>query len=411
MKSPRLLSIGLSLIFLSIGLLPLSSVQTAQQQTVEAALTATVLPPVTEVPTITPDPVSVEQLTVTGQRQTKLIGGAGRTSAYLSPDGTRFAYLEAGSICIYTPEIEQQGCVSVEDIRALDTESVVWSPDSRYLVMTEDFLRTFNDSDLWLIDTGSYELTNLTDDQVERYSVEELSAPPGNIDLAPQWSEDSSRIYFIRYTERNGDISAPLLYSITPDGSGLEEHTALHKSGRFNVYAFDTTREKIVYNHYANSETEDGIWMSDRNGDNAKRLTALPTALVPYTLTFSPDERYILATAPQAISMQPGKENGVYVVEADIGDIINVDEPSVTFAGWAPMGSALIYQVLDPLNMERTGIYLTDQPGEPGVKILEDRFYPSTSRATHPFDWGANNLIMMTGVESHLVNFFQLGEA
>lgn len=387
------------------------------QAAFEAALTATASTPdleSTPSPTLTVTPFSVEGLEVVEQVEAELVGGAGRTSAYLAPDGTRLAHLADYNICIYTVELVQQGCVGYEEttLRGLYVETVVWSPDSHYLAMHEDFLRTLNDPDIWVMDTENFTLTNITDDGVERVRIEDFDEPAGPIDLAPQWLDD--RIVFIRYDGTGIRLNTPELVSIRPDGSDLESLGDLRTSRiRFSVYAFDISSdyERIAYHDFTQDEAQNAVWISDVNGENAERLlSGLDMNRFPQSLAFSPDGRYLLMVTPQVLGRSGNEANGVYVVEVETGEMIELDEPSVIYAGWSPTGSALVYHVFDPRNMERTGIYVTDQPGTPGRKILDGRFYSPTSQSTRPIPWASTNVLLLTRVETSMLNVIQLGE-
>jgi hypothetical protein len=447
MQASRLIVVGIAL--LCLGLLmsaPLTIAQvnpTEQQETVdaavqslfeqtaqadmtaavqaafEAALTGTASgQEIEKTPsptfTLTPTPFSIAGLALDEQVETELVGGAGRTSAYLAPDGTRFAHIENFTICIYTIELEQQGCVGYEEttLRVLYVETVVWSPDGRYLAMHEDFLRTFNDSDIWVMDTENYTLTNITDDGVGRVRVEDLDDPAGPIDLAPQWLND--QIVFIRYNGTGIRLSTPQLVSIRPDGSELEPLGDLRSSKiRFSVYMFDISpnSKRITYHDFAQDDMRNAVWISDLNGENAEQLVSgLAIDRFPLSLAFSSDGRYILANTPPPLGTGMRDRNAVYVIEVETGTVIEFDEPTVHFAGWSPEGSALVYQVFDPLQHERTGIYLTDKPGTPGRKIFEGRYYSPTNQATRPIPWAVNNVLLLTNVEDSFLDIIQLGQ-
>ena len=51
-----------------------------------------------------------------------------------------------------------------DTLRRIDSESIRWSPDSRYLVLTEEFFRSFSEPDIWVFDTTTGKVTDITDD-------------------------------------------------------------------------------------------------------------------------------------------------------------------------------------------------------------------------------------------------------
>lgn len=79
-----------------------------------------------------------------------LIAGPGGSAAFLAPDGSRFAYLKANGLCLYSLAGEQGDCVALDRDVHIDAETVQWSPDSTKLTFSENFLITFRDSDIWL---------------------------------------------------------------------------------------------------------------------------------------------------------------------------------------------------------------------------------------------------------------------
>ncbi len=91
-----------------------------------------------------------------------LIAGPGRSAAFLAPDGSRFAYLKANGLCLYSLAGEQGDCVSLDRDIHIDAETVQWSPDSTKLAFSENFLITFRDSDIWLYDIATNTLKDLT---------------------------------------------------------------------------------------------------------------------------------------------------------------------------------------------------------------------------------------------------------
>src|SRR3954465_1540037 len=72
-----------------------------------------------------------------------LLAGPASTSAFLSPDGSQFAYIKGRDICIYTLAGEKGNCVTLDDDVHTDLETVRWSPDGTKLAFSENFIELF----------------------------------------------------------------------------------------------------------------------------------------------------------------------------------------------------------------------------------------------------------------------------
>lgn len=129
------------------------------------------------------------------------------TAASLSPDGTQVAFStrieQAGqrirSLCIYTIEDKGTTCTAFpEDTQVARTDRLAWSPDSRHLAMTEDFLSRLDEPDVWIFDLETQRFSNLTDDGVQGNLSEETG---GLIDYFPIWHPVTGDLYFQRMQE------------------------------------------------------------------------------------------------------------------------------------------------------------------------------------------------------------------
>lgn len=390
-------------------------------QTVDAAfkqaLTGTAAALATPIPTATPtqEPFEVDNVTIVHDTVLDMLAGPAGTGAYLAPNGEIFAYLDDDEICIYTIEGEERDCIGFDpEFRGLDTESIRWSPDSRYLVLTSDFFRFFAEPDLYVIDVEAGKMTNVTDDGVLKFSIATQDDFTGWIDVAPRWYGEY--VYFIRYTQTNGVYSLPMLWRVKADGTGSEKVGTLPSLTRWSVYAFAISPDgsKVAYNYYAASSSDqanNGVWISDLNGSNAKQLVSMTLQMVPWTLEFSPDGRYLLSIAGNpGLEFNP-EDSPIRVISLEDNAFLTIDDSQyVTAAGWSPTGSALVYTVRDPRDADVTGLYLTDEPGKPGKVIYPETLLPATSRVTHAIPWAANNVLLLSNMQEGEVVILEAGE-
>ncbi len=385
---------------------PFAVTQTIQAA-LEQALTATAQPPIPE-PTATPESFDVENLTLGGTTELDLMAGPAATGAYLAPDGERFVHLNRDSLCVYEGD-QEQTCVDLSPIRSLDSESLRWSPDSRYIVLTENFYIMFIDPDIWLIDTSDGTLTDLTDDGPNEIEISGNNW--SNIDLMPSWTDDGQLI-FARYSRVSGTIMPPEIRQIAVDGSGETLLGMIDTNDDpFAIYTMDVWRDKLVYLYFAQDDTpNNGIWISDLNGENKRQIIHAERETPISAVEMSPDGRYILykLEAANVTSEYTPETSWMQVVDVETGKNILIDsEQFVAGAGWSPEGSALVYNTYDPL--DRTGaVFVTDMPGKDGTRLLDGRYNIGTPRIRQFLTWGTNNVILLSKSPEQGVVLMQL---
>src|SRR5690606_36459546 len=89
------------------------------------------------------------------------------------------------------------------EVSIIDHTSVTWSPDSTALAWSLDAARLMRDSDIYVFDVHSGQITNLTDaEPTDKDAVslmdDDVSGLALDVDLYPSWSADGERIYFAR---------------------------------------------------------------------------------------------------------------------------------------------------------------------------------------------------------------------
>ncbi len=372
------------------------------QAALEQALTATAQPmATTSTAEATEQVFDAASLSITGTTDIDLLAGPAATSAYLAPDGEHFAYLKGRMLCIYQ-EDQQRNCIDLTDtVRRVDSESLRWSPDSRYLVLTEEFFRSLTEPDIWVFDSTSSEIKDITDDGVAK--IEFSGSDWTNIDLVPHWSQDG-QIIFLRYSRLDGQIMSPEVHQIAPDGSGETLlGTLTSTNDPFAIYNFDVGHDKLVYAYASQSGSDsDGLWMSDFDGKNARQLTQVVNReSLTSGVSLSPDGRYVLVTNAAAGlrgNLTP-ETSRLYVVDSSSGQRILIDpDRFVSGAGWSPSGSALVYITHDIKSSDSDAVFLTNTPGVAGEQLtsLQGTFNIATPLLQQTLGWGANNTILLS---------------
>lgn len=346
----------------------------------------------------TPAPFDAANAEAVGTTEIDLLAGPGNTGVYLAPDGEKFVYRDDDQLCLDAEDAEPTCVLLPEPLdRTLNPETILWSPDSRYVTFTENFFEYFVDSDIWVWDTTRDSVTNLTDDGPYRLDFNDERWE--GIDAASTWLPDG-RIVFLRYS-RVGDTNPPAeIYAIQPDGSNLEKLGTLENSDDFGAYALSASQDHLYYNYFLGSEnTKNGAWVSELDGSNSEQIFASEEGYAPSSVTVSPDERYLLINLPIDGIAFDTEQSRVRLIDLESHDLLPIDpEFFVVGAGWSPDGSTLAYIVNNPIRVNETenGLYVTDTPGEGGRLLLEGQFNIATPRLQQPIIWGENNTILLS---------------
>jgi hypothetical protein len=222
-------------------------------------------------------------------------------SAVLAPDGTRIGWFErgdTGQLCVVALSDGTYECIDFPEDFGNSPSYLLWSPDSRYLALTQEWARTLSEPDLWVLDTTTRSLTNLTDDNIRQIplgdSVDEgESTGPLWIEQLYTWGPDDN-LYFVRQERpdiRNRDVSSTQLYRLPPTGgtpepirdfSGLFDWFSIYEfelrelSGSLAVSPDATQIAFIVREPRPDSE-DNGLWVMSLSGEDAPRqVIAMP---------------------------------------------------------------------------------------------------------------------------------------
>ncbi|MBA3869673.1 MAG: PD40 domain-containing protein [Anaerolineae bacterium] len=345
-----------------------------------------------------------------------LIAGPGRTAAFLAPDGSRFAYIKGDDLCIYSIAGEKGDCVTLDDDISLDLDSVRWSPDGTKLAFSEDFILTFRDSDIWVYDTKTNAITDLT--SAPNRDLKFLSNTDPNViytvDMIPQWTSDSQSIIFIRYVfNKPGDARAVFYKTNIKDGT-IEELAPIDTHYNFSTYGFALSPDDstIAYNIDTRGKEKDGTWFLDVATQKTKFAAAPVQETSTWTYQFSADGERVLSIgidATGAIRPRPPEASPIYTLPVSGGRQQDLSIDSYVFsAGWGPEGSELAYATFDPLNKDQEGLYITSAPGQKGDLVLAGRFIAPSGRSLTPIFWAANNTLLVSQVPDLKLTVVQL---
>lgn len=342
---------------------------------------------------------SVTELTARIVNQFDMLAGPARTSAFLSPDGKRFVYFgsKKGSnnlqACFYSFAGEQQNC---SDLTVFPdySRSVNWSPDGKWVVFATDFYRSFQISNIWVINTTTGAVTNLTNNEARVFPLDATTNVLA-VDLLPRWSADSKRVIFVRYTRLFGKIIAAL-YAISPEGGMPQLLGPIIGIDKLDLSSLAVAPDGsgVAYDRYT-SDASRGVWFNSLDGQNPKLL--LKTDQPRQVISFSPDSHFLITQSPDNFGLSSIKpEQSPYrILAVDGGSEQLIDSNNiVTAVGWAPSGSALAYIARNFKDFEKEGLYLAQKPGDPGILVLKGQFStPDTYQLQ--LTWSADNTILL----------------
>ena len=359
--------------------------------------------------------LDIDSLVVVNVIETELPGGPVGTSGFLSPDGSLLMHTGDQSFCFYSvPDLEQLRCTPHPEDRNPLPDSMVWSPDSRYLAFMDfDFTRTFRDSDIWIVDSTNGRMTNLTEDNsFETPILRPIEGPVPHLDLEPRWV-DNTTLAFLRY-DYDGEILPAAIYSVSVEGGEPALVRDIPESnGRLDVYIMDwlAGQDQFIFNR-ANRGDNEYYGLLFANGDEPlvpmlEDTTPEGLAAMTYMMALAPSAEQVLLydgrrLGRRGVSTTPD-ESAAMVIDVNTQETILIDPERVVWeAGWAPDGIGMVYTVVSLEDEDTQGLYLTSMAGEPGRLILQGRFGGTTSLSRQPIQWASNNTILVRNESLHL---------
>ncbi len=344
---------------------------------------------------------------------TELPAGSRGTITLLSPDGQHIAQMTPISLCVYSRNIVEETCFSLDsqDISP-DAGSLRWSPDSRYLTFSENFFTLFVHSTIWLADTETGELRALIEPPADRRISLTADDWPA-IDLLPQWSADGSSLYFLRFSRSDGVDEPTTLYRFDDTSEPPVEVGALHTHGIGATYALAAHNEQVAFNvHIPAPPEQQGAWLWALDEDEPVNLHPTENAQPIVSIDFSPDGTQLLLTDYRlnfmAVEDPSSSAFSLLVAGGDEPQAIDPDR-YVLSAGWSPDGNALAYIVFGGAEADDNGLYITSEPGTPGQLVLAGDFYAPTNPGLQLLTWAADNTLLIGQREAFTALIVELG--
>lgn len=247
--------------------------------------------------------------------------------ARLSPDGRTLLYTNDNGICVRGVDGSDERCFDEGWRFGLGTAA--WSPDGGRVVVTEGF---DEEPDVWVLDLGSGDLTNLTDDGVsaEVEPTGDFEIPPGAVfDGHPSWSADGERIRFLR-----GDGGSVAVMAV-PSGGGEPTKLGSIDTTWFELSTVAWTEDAFAWFSAPVDYVGDEVMVHDLAAGTSRKVLDGEYNL----LSFSADGQFLLADQLS----DPLVEAEPRVVPTGGGDPVPVADGDVSFPTWGPEGHAIAY--------------------------------------------------------------------
>ena len=316
----------------------------------------------------------------------------------LSPDGQWIAGTGPDrEFCIWDIETLNPICAEPGDYRP-HAEAIVWSPDSTAVAFTEDALRTFIDSDLYVFELGSGTLVNLTDDGFSggMSIMGDESATVPLLDLGPAWMSDGQSLAFSRIHGIDRDGPMPEILQIDRAGgdpallatlevdmpSAMVAPMIALQDGRL-VYSVDTARPDNPNN---------GIWMLAPGDEPVQIVSGTDRDEFPFSRLVdavnSPDGVLISGISLSLFSTGRGQEPYAFVINAETGDVAML-EGGISPLRYGPDDVSTI-----AMNFEGDDGFLTITAPNGEVSFLGP-VQRSRYQVDRGLDWATNNTVFL----------------
>jgi hypothetical protein len=334
-----------------------------------------------------------------------------------SPDGTRIAVVSPGiSLCVLeSATLEHLSCASLAGRQiAARLDDMVWSPDSTRIAFSEPGFDLGTDSDVWVMNATTGELTNLTDDGYAGSVFPTNDDDPAAtatffVDASPAWTPDGAYLSFSRTGFVNGDSIGNVLARIPASGGEVEElvrisdkepGVAFYRSG----WSPDGT---ILYFTFTGSlilDADNGVWAYDTTTGTTAPLATFhdqPNLGPPALLEVSRTGNSLLVWYPTAVRDFTLSETLIRLIDLETNTVASPNLPllgprairGMTQGTFSPDGSAILLLV-DTADDNSNDLWKLDLATNELTLVLEgvpDPLYNGWIAVS----WGANGTVVI----------------
>lgn len=131
----------------------------------------------------------------------------------ISPDASLLVGIrEREALCILDAKTRETLAESdpIPELSLLDEQSVRWSPDGTRIAFSLSPWIQLRDSDIFVMDVSSGELTNLTPEGNDKEAHSLMDEQSANVDVNPVWLDDDTLVFARHRYEKDQDIQISL---------------------------------------------------------------------------------------------------------------------------------------------------------------------------------------------------------
>lgn len=293
----------------------------------------------------------------------------------LSPDGRRIAYTASSQICVADIDGSHRICPKGKEMVA-DKTSFSWSPDGSKIALTDDFYRDELEPDIWVMDTKTGELKDLTDDGVTRWNISRPD-PKAQLDLFPNWSSDGKTI---RFTRQSGTDKKTVDLESIPAGGGKVTKLGSISPGSTpynNSVVFSPDGKMVAWS--TGQSVPESAHLRQVSGGSVKTFT--PKQRDYNLLSFSPDGKYLLMDSQLAYTGYTVMNGQPQVVTVDSGDTSPVaGDASASYPTWLGGSDSLAFVKLEPKDPDNSQLRVVDGPGGKSRTLLSGQLGTASYR-------------------------------
>ncbi len=255
----------------------------------------------------------------------------------VSPDGRRVLIAGAGGFCVLDRDGAHKVCADEKKVQP-DKQNYAWSPDGTQIVTTDDFFRDLREPDIWVMNTKTGAVRDITNDGVTSWNFND-PPPKADMDLWPAFSNDGKTIRFARQNSANPNTIT--LESIPADGGAVTKLGTL--GGRvttLNAVEFSADGKTIAWS----DEHGGTVHVRPTGGGVVRTVVAGGKELDNSLLSFSPDNKYLLvdSVAPYGQYVTTGgKPSVVSLANNRVGPVAS--DVTASYPTWAPDSDALLF--------------------------------------------------------------------
>ncbi|MBN1799375.1 MAG: hypothetical protein JW822_12410 [Spirochaetales bacterium] len=232
----------------------------------------------------------------------------------VSPDGTFIATVnrKEQKFILYEIDKDVKKGYPLPDSLARGIHYLTWSPDSRYIAVTENYVEFFHEPDIWIFDIETGVIKNHTDDGVDGGL---FAADDVTVDWLPTWNQKDGDLYFIRseknkIQEKKWTIT---LCRISPQGQGKPESVVditevLPPFSLFQQPKISSNGSYLAIISYAKPDDPiNGIWLINLQTSEIKQLLDMQKlkqcipewagdahSLIPFDLSWAADDKGLI---------------------------------------------------------------------------------------------------------------------